>query len=706
MRPPVAAESNDSGLNSYRMSMVGPALSWYVVVLLGGAAATVLLLRCGLGTGVSWAAGRMTGWAIAGYAGWLAGWLGLQHWWWAGLPVLLVVAASSFGGRRHLRPVHLVEPELVFVVTFVLVAVLRLPALAITATEKPMDLAILATLMRPGAIPPSDPWLAGQALPYYHWGFVPWIAPAHLLGLDPDVAFNLLAPTLAAVSAQLAWALARALGCRRRGGLMAAFLVVLAGTPDGWYQIARGVPLGAIDLWRSSRAITGAITEFPLFTFQLGDLHPHLLAVPLYLLAILLARSLGRATGEPRVVWPLVAVAYGAAAAANPWCALPVGAAILLAAVATEDAFLTPHGGNLAVWARVAGVGALGWVLFLPFWLSFRSPVQSLGLVTTGTRTDEIALFLGAMLLPVALVGIELAAGLGGFDAARRQLAVAALAASVVVLAVAGRKPVVAISLALLVVLGYAALRGRRRRARPAWALALVSLALLVMMELVYVRDPYVGELYRMNTVFKSTHVAFTLLAVCTPALLRWLARRRRVLAAVATAVVLLAGVPHLAALLIRADGAPGAGWDGLRWMAPGEAGAARWLYRLPGHAVLVEAVGDAYSDAARMSSASGVPAVLGWENHERVWRGGGVEAEVQRRRQAVLALYHASSATEVRRLAKQLGADYVVIGSVERRIYGRLDPAVIRAAGTVAFSAGACEIVRIGGDPLSPTGS
>lgn len=678
--------------------MVGPALSWYLVVLLGGVAGTLLLRRCGLGTGVSWAAGRTVAWVIAGYAGWLAGWLGLRQWWWVGLPVLLLVAIASVGERRRLTAAHLLEPELVFVVTFVAMALLRLPAMAIAATEKPMDLAILATLMRPGALPPGDPWLAGWTLPYYHWGFVPWIAPAELLRLTPDRVFNLLSPTLAAVSAQLAWAVARALGCRRRGGVMAAFLAVFAGTPDGWLQLAQGVPLASIDLWRSSRAIAGAITEFPLFSFQLGDLHPHLLSVPLYLLAILLARSLGRAAGEPRVVWPLVALAYGAAAAANPWCAIPVGAAVLLAAVATEGAFLAPRGDGLAVWARVAGVGGLGWLLFLPFWLSYRSPVQSLGLVTTPTRTDEIALFLGAMLLPVALVAVGLAAGLGGFVAARRQLALATLATAVVVLAVASRRPVLAIALVLLVVLGYAVLRGRRRRARPVWALALVPLALLAGMELVYVRDPYGGELYRMNTVFKSTHVAFTLLAVCTPAMLRWLAQRRRLLAFAAAVVVLLAGAPHLVALASRVGGVPASGWDGLGSMAPGEEAAARWLYRQPGPAALVEAVGDAYSDAARMSSASGVPAVLGWENHERVWRGAGVEAELRRRHEAVAALYGAADPARVRALASQLGAEYVVIGSVERRLYPGLDAAAIRAAGTVAFSAGECEIVRIGG--------
>ena len=679
------------------MSMVAQALVWYALIAAGGVGGSLWLLRCGFGSGAAWAVGRMLAWTVAGYAGWLAGWAGLQQWWWVGVPALLALAAVSLAHRKRLLTVHSLEPELVFAATFLVLAVLRLPGLDVTATEKPMDLAILATLMRPGGIPPGDPWLAGLALPYYHWGFVPWLLPARALGLAPDVAFNLLVPTVAAVSAQLAWALARALGCRRRGGVMAAFLVVLAGTPDGWHQLLAGARLASVDLWSSSRAIAGAITEFPLFTFHLGDLHPHVLSVPLLLLALVLARSLGRPQGEPRSPWPVVALAYGAAAAANPWCALPAGAAVLLAAVATEEGFAWPRGGGRGVWLRVAGAGVVGWLAFAPFWLQYRSPVGRLGWVATATRVDELLLFLGAMLLPAAVVGFELSGRLGGLDVARRQFMRALLLAGTAAVAVASGRPALAVALGLLVVLGAVVVRGRSRAARPALALTLVALGLLAAIEVGYLRDPYVGELYRMNTVFKATHVAFLLLAVSAPALLGWLRRRRQWLAITAGALVLASGLPHLGAVAARVRWAPAGGWEGLGWMAAGEAAAARWMFRLDGPGVLVEAVGDAYSDAARIASASGVPVALGWENHERVWRGGDVEPELRRRRHLIDALYRAADAAEVRSLAAELGATHVVIGSVERRTYPGAEFAAVRGAGTVVFEEPGCAIVRVG---------
>jgi uncharacterized membrane protein len=253
------------------------------------------------------------------------------------------------------------------------------------------------------------------------------------------------------------------------------------------------------------------------------------------------------------------------------------------------------------------------------------------------------------------------------------------------------------------VVLAIAVIGGQHRRVRPAWGLTLVPLALLALMETVYLRDPYGAELYRMNTVFKATHLAFVLLGVLTPVLLGWLRRRRPVVAAAAAVAVLAAGLPQLLALAVAATGATGVTWSGLGWMPEGERRAAAWLRGAPAGAVLVEAVGDAYTDAARMSAASGVPAALGWENHELVWRGDGVRDEMARRKSLIEQLYGSDDPGGVRSIAAKLGARFVVVGGMERDRFdaGRLDN-VLRA-GTLAFESPDCVVVDLGGPRGAP---
>ncbi|MBZ5588582.1 MAG: DUF2298 domain-containing protein [Acidobacteriia bacterium] len=676
--------------------MIWQALAWYVMVAVGGAVAVGSLRRLGLGAGASCAVARVSAWTVAGYVAWIVGWLGVASWWWFGLIALALLAWWGRHGFEGLNLRPLLEPELVGLGAFLLLAFLRLSAMAVTATEKPMDLAILATLLRPGTIPPTDPWLAGYALPYYYWGFVPWVLPAKLLGFAPNVVFNFLVATLAAVSAQGAWALARALGGSRRTGVMAAFLVVFMGTFDGWRQLFAGSGISGIDLWPASRAIKGTITEFPLFTFHLGDLHPHLLCVPLALVAVFLARVVSTSKAHWLPALALGSLVYGAAAAANPWCALPVGVAMLLVAVGDEAGFVRPVGPGLRLWARVAAIGVAGWVLYVPFWHAFHPPTEGFGVVTTPTRIDEIVLLLAGALIPIALVGWELSWRWGGVDSSRRRFSRAVWLAGMVLLVVLTQRPLLAFVGGAGAVLAVTGLRGRNRRVRPALALTLVPLALLGFMEVVYFKDPYGTEFYRMNTVFKATHMAFTFLAVVGPVLLGWMRRRRAALAVGGAALVLMAGLPQFAALTGRALSTRQPDWQGLGWMATGESEAAVWLRGQPRGTVVVEGIGNAYSDAARMSSVSGVPAVLGWENHEGVWRGGTIGPETGRRKAQIERLYRCGDPREVHQIAQSLGARFVVVGSVESRLYPEAGLKAVLQSGRAAFKSGVCTLVEV----------
>jgi hypothetical protein len=256
---------------------------------------------------------------------------------------------------------------------------------------------------------------------------------------------------------------------------------------------------------------------------------------------------------------------------------------------------------------------------------------------------------------------------------------------------------VITLALGIGAVLVVAVLGGRARPARPSFALASVALALIAFMEVVYFKDPYGEEFYRMNTVFKSSSLAFTLLAVTAPVLLGWLRRRRPPLAVIGALLVGFSGLPQLAALAGRALAAPAVGWDGLRWMAPGESAAAAFLRELPAGSVLVEGIGEAYSDAARMSAASGVPTVLGWNNHESVWRGAAIGEELTERQAQVDRLFRCGNETVVRRIAGELGAGYLVVGSVERRLYPPAGLAAVERAGRIAFRSGQCLVVAVG---------
>jgi uncharacterized membrane protein len=227
---------------------------------------------------------------------------------------------------------------------------------------------------------------------------------------------------------------------------------------------------------------------------------------------------------------------------------------------------------------------------------------------------------------------------------------------------------------------------------QPPVALVACALLCLLGMELVYLKDPYGPDWYRMNTVFKLLSFVFLLLPVPT---WRLLAATKVPFQLVVGAVPWLLSAPQLATVVAQVGPLPQS-LGGLTWMAPGEAQAAHVLFTLRTPEVLVEGVGEAYSEAGRMASASGLPAVLGWENHQRLWRGESLEEELQRRREAVAALFSCQEASCVQRWAKSLQATLVVVGSVERRLYPHLNERAIAQAGQLLFARGGVMVVRV----------
>jgi YYY domain-containing protein len=660
------------------MVFLAQGLLWYLVIAGGGIAGYPLARRLFSQPTVAWAVARLLGFALPAFLAWYAALAGLSRWAWVALPLVLLGFFVGVGSVKQASKAIL-PVELVGLGTFWLLACLRSPNFAVTGTEKPMDLAILASLMRPQALPPEDPWFAGYPLPYYYWGFVPWVLPAKIAGFFPDEVFNLLVPTLAACVAQLAYAWGRGAGLGPAPSAAAAAATVFAGTAQGWAEVlSASASFFHTNLWEASRGIAHTITEFPLFTFHLGDLHPHLLCQP-WVLAALVAWEF--ASPASRLVRTLLrAFFFGIATASNPWAGPLLGLALFCFSF-REKASPLPQLAQTVLAAIVA------FFAFFPAWAHLPAAASGLGWVSTPTTLGEIGRVLSPALLPLAGVALFYC------RSKHKLLWPAAWVFAFALLSVVSGRPLLA--LAVTTALPLALWAREESSLRPAATLVAAAAVALTTMELVYVKDPYGPEWYRMNTVFKTLSFVFLLLPVPTWRLLAALPRLgfRRVW--LLGAVPWLLAAPHLATVVAAAWPLP-KDFAGLGWMAPGEAAAAHLLHQQEGSEVLIEAVGDAYSDAARMSACSGVPTLLGWENHEGLWRPAEFGPAIRERRQLVEAMYACQDTPCVQELAAQAGATILVLGSVERRLYPALVEQALRGAGDIVFSQGEVTLVRV----------
>ncbi|MGH9364490.1 MAG: hypothetical protein ACRD1B_04385, partial [Thermoanaerobaculia bacterium] len=113
-----------------------------------------------------------------------------------------------------------------------------------------------------------------------------------------------------------------------------------------------------------------------------------------------------------------------------------------------------------------------------------------------------------------------------------------------------------------------------------------------------------------------------------------------------------------------------------------------------PPGSVVLEATGNPYSEFARISSHTGIPTVLGWANHEGLWRG--ANREIDLRRQSVQSFYTQPEAPISAQILQRYHVTFVVVGEMERRTYPGAQR-VADAPGLIAVFEGPTAVYRVG---------
>ena len=165
--------------------------------------------------------------------------------------------------------------------------------------------------------------------------------------------------------------------------------------------------------------------------------------------------------------------------------------------------------------------------------------------------------------------------------------------------------------------------------------MAFTGLMLVFSVEHLYLRDVF-GT--RMNTVFKFYFQAWALLGLAAAfgvyyvlegSTLRVGAAARAAFGTVVALLVIAGLLYPLGASVSRTGNLRGPPTlDGIAFVArnrPEEYAAVAWLNEnVPGRPVIVEAVRGSFAyEYARISSRTGLPAVMGWTGHEVQWRRG-----------------------------------------------------------------------------------
>jgi YYY domain-containing protein len=744
-----------------------------------------------------YATSKMLGLLLVSYVAWVTGILGLTGF--TG-PTLIVVtlllgavAWWSWGERVRAAWTEtrtlVLGAEVTFLVLFLLAVWIRAYNSAIAGQEKQMDMTFLNSLIRSSSLPAPDLWMAGYGMPYYYLGYLTQSVIAKATAIDPAIAYNLALCTVLALAGVGAFGLAAGLvrltGASSRiaigVGALGAFILMIMGNLEAFFELLAAQGFGDSAFWsalgiknltanvgsfppadggwwfRAARVIPNiqpdGITEFPYFSFLLGDLHPHYMAIPLAVLVATLAaqavavrvplfatklaedradangneaenRDRERGLGGDWVRIIVTAVVLGAVIPFNTWD-VPV-----LWGVYGLSYLLPMLSGGQFTWPAVRDrardllvVVGIAIALYAPYlFVGYSSQPLSLGITQERTFFGTLFVLFGPLLL------LALVAGLVGTAAARDQvdqrgepaygsrlLFIPATGLVIALLLLVMREPTLAflvVSLAVWIPLLWVRARdGSAVAGVTAAVLTTIGLGSILVPELLYLSDTF-GS--RMNTVFKFYYDAWILLALAAPLLAWELARAVGALGAVQTppwvravaastlavagALVLAGALYPIAATNTKSGGFAGpATLDGLSYLRmarPDDVAAIEWLNHNHAGAVVVEAVGNDYSDAGRVSTFAATPTLIGWVGHQLQWRG--PITELDRRQQLTRRIYTDPESVDWSDAFDRLGIEFVVVGSMEREIYGadvqtRIEgmmAPVFRSGSTVVYSA------------------
>ena len=580
-------------------------------------------------------------------------------------------------------------------------------------TEKFMDYGFMAAMTRSDTLPARDLWYSAGNMNYYYGGqyyavfltklsftriqetynLMRTLVAAFAFVLPFNLVFHMIREIPRKVKAVPGWIAAL-------GGLLAGAAVSLAGN---MHYVLYGLfgdvfkLSGYEDYWfpNSTRYIghnpltdDQCIHEFPSYSFVLGDLHAHVVNVMFVLLTVGIlyawmkgirereeegqAFSVKKLLLEPAVI--ACGVLTGIFHWTNYWDFVIYTTAALICIFFT--AMYRYRGQAKAVAAatvlQTAEVFVLGTLAALPFTSSFETMVSGIAFSKYHTVLYQFLILWG---LPFALVLILLLAVLIKYLRAYRE---------------PGR------------------FREFFRRVSLSDTFALIlgicGIGLVLIPELIYVRDIYENGYARSNTMFKLTYQAFILfgmaMAYAIVRLLLWKGRKlARTLGAAGLALVLLTcGYFGYSVKCWFGNVLDVSGYRCLDATAylenvyPEDAAAIRWLNEnVEGNPVVLEANGDSYSDYCRVSAMTGLPTVLGWYVHEWLWRGD--TADLNEKSAEIQTIYTSGDREAVEELLEKYEVEYIFVGSCEREKYGEnLNEDLLRSLGEEVFPGGTGE--------------
>lgn len=617
----------------------------------------------------------------------------------------------SLPNNKNLRNIILIE-EIIFILSFLAWIYIRGINPDAMGTEKFMDYGIMNSLLKSQYFPPNDMWLSGFKLNYYYYGQYIYSFLTSLSRIPSNYTYNFSIATIFAFTFTFSFSLVHSISKRIYSAIISASVLSIAGNLDyGIKQISYYINKAnnaVLTFWypSSTRMIPNTINEFPIYSFIVADLHAHVANMPIVIVSLLLSANIFN-KGTYRL-WDYILYSFvlGIIAITNTWDAI-IYSLILLGTLiyvySDGESYDKKYKGILNIFnfplikalldTFLTGISAL--VIFIPFYLSFKAPVDGIG-INNISHSDPL-----------------------------------------IILTLFGFFAFFIISFILFII--YSSIINKKFYSSDLFVLLLIfiGIGLIILPEFIYLKDifykanpPY----FRANTVFKMYYQAWILLSLTVGYIIARInfiihdhiynfLVKIGVFLWDTLAFLLLTGVFLYSIIAInqayfdlkdynsldnnsktrtcfnksicfnsfKTD-------DGTAYLETQHLDDSRiikWLNEnATGNSVILEAVGDSYQYNGRISINTGLSTVLGWPNHEYQWRN--TSSYSDERKQDIQNIYTTTDQKVFSNLINKYNITYIVVGDTEKQIYPNINEELIKASGESIFTSGNTYLIKI----------
>lgn len=599
--------------------------------------------------------------------------------------------------------------ELAFAVIFLLTCYIKSFNPSAYGTEKFMDFGFMKIMSQTDYMPPKDMWFGGENINYYYIGQYLATFLSKASAVPVEYGYNFMLVSIFAIAVCSVYSIANnvlrvAIGEQTEkrkiykvlpiiGGVIATIAVNFAGNMHfviyGLIKplIAKvnGVELGdTYQYWDSTRFIgynpdtsDKTIHEFPSYSYILGDLHAHVINIIFVLIGIALLFSfllnnkdrIKEKFNLKEVIQPIViifGIFIGLFKTINFWD-YPIYTVVgfLVFLYINLKNYKRKRDGILATIIQVITVFVVSYIISLPFSLTFQKMSSQIKLTYTHTPIWQLLILWGLPTFAVLYYFI--------YTMCKK-------------LKKDGKKiwliryiENLSITDAFIIILGCSAI------------------GLVIAPEIVYVKDIYASQ-YRANTMFKLTYQSFIMFGISLGYIITTLFFiKRNVLNRIVSTIIYI-----LLLLTAIYSGGFTYKWfgnvlnvskertlDGSNFLTNSYISGSismkddyniiKWINEnTDNYDVVLEEQGKDFTYSNRVSTFTGRQTVIGWRDHEWLWRSVDsstkLPEKVNQRMAIVNMIYTEKDTEKLKKAIEMYNISYIVVGYNERKNYAKED--------------------------------